>query len=129
MPKPKPSINPSDVRHPLERLADAVSGMRANPSRDNLTAINTRYWDLKQSMDILMNRTDGWMRVIPQPDDNKIYLKWKYTRGTYEGCYVMAVVQNMQLPDGIMLLCHKVIQADQGLLRPTRDRLYDDEGS
>lgn len=127
MPKPKATVDPSDVRHPSEALDLAMQGKRQSPSRDQLALIHTRYWDLKATMDRIANRGDGWVRIVPKPDDDRIYFKYKFTSGKFERSYVMAVVQLQQFPEGLMLLAHKLYQADEGLLKPTKDKLYEDE--
>lgn len=127
MPKPRATIDPSDVRHPSAALDQALQGQRQSPSREQLAFTNTRYWELKGTLDRLASRDDGWLRIVPHPAEDRIYLKWKFTAGKWERHYVMAVVTMYQMPEGLMLLAHKVQEAEQGLLKPTLDKLVGED--
>jgi hypothetical protein len=70
----------------------------------------------------------GWLRVTCSPDGDTIYLKWKWTAGTYQNKYVMAVVQSWQLPYGFALLYEKywrVLDRGEGA---SEDRFYNGKG-
>lgn len=123
--RPNTDVSPDDMD--ALTLEEALQGRRLQPSREQLAYIHNRYWELKRNMDLLCNRTDGWVRIVPKPDQDQLYLKFKYTSGPWDRHYIMAVVQTGQLPEGLMLLVHKLLQTDQGLHKPSKDRLYDAE--
>lgn len=108
-------------------LSLAVQGKRDAPSREHLAYIYDRYWELKRNVDMLMQRTDGWLRIVPKLDDDRIYLKFKFTGGRWAHHYIMSVVDITRFPEGLMLLVHKLHQVELGDLRPSKDKPYDDE--
>lgn len=73
----------------------------------------------------LMQRDDGWLRMVPHPLDDVLYLKWKFNKGQHSGCYVMSRVASWQLDYGLDLLLDKLAAVDDGSKRPTRDTAYD----
>jgi hypothetical protein len=84
----------------------------------------TRAARLANAMAYLVDRDDGWLRLIPSRDGSKAYAKWKFTAGRYSGSYVMVLVQpwnSMALP---LLLVDALLKVDAGMLRPTLDKYF-----
>lgn len=73
----------------------------------------------------LLQRDDGWLRMVPHPLDDVLYIKWKFNKGVHSGCYVMSRVASFQLDYGLDLLLDKLAAVDEGSRRPTRDTAYD----
>lgn len=72
----------------------------------------------------IIRRDDGWLRVVPQPDEQLLYIKWKFVRGRYRGSYVMSRVRLWELDYGLHLLREKLDDVDRGLRRPTLDSKF-----
>ncbi len=72
----------------------------------------------------LLARGDGWVRATSDLDLKNLYLKYKYTSGTWRGHYVMVVTTPDMLQWGMQLLLYKTHQADSGELRPSKDTPY-----
>jgi hypothetical protein len=69
-------------------------------------------------------RDDGWLRAIPDGEGKTAYLKWKFSRGKFAGCYVMAVVRPWDWADGFRMLEAKILTCYSGSRKPTPDRAY-----
>jgi hypothetical protein len=69
----------------------------------------------------LVDRFDGWLRIVSDGDTGQVYIKWKFTRGHWRGHYVMAVVQYWQLGYGFQLLLDKLAAVEEGTFKPTLD--------
>lgn len=73
----------------------------------------------------LLNRDDGWLRIVPDEDGKTVWWKWKITRGKWQGHYVMCVGRQDQHSESIAVILHKLSKVDSGELRPTKDSYYD----
>lgn len=73
----------------------------------------------------LVARDDGWLRVAPDPLDDKLYFKWKFTRGRWAGHYVMSVVRISEVTIGLRLLDIKLTKVESGTFRPSLDTYHD----
>lgn len=69
----------------------------------------------------LLDRTDGWLRIVPDGEHKCVFFKWKFHRGPHAGHYVMSVVEWYQIAYGLQLIALKVAQVDEGSLKPTKD--------
>lgn len=67
----------------------------------------------------------GWLRWIPDQDNDVLYLKWKFSRGPHGGYYVMVRVQPWQYDYGLDLLRSKVQEVYEGVRKPTLDKLHE----
>lgn len=76
-------------------------------------------------LDPLVVRDDGWLRMVPDTLDDKLYFKWKFTRGRWTGYYAMSVVTLSEAKLGIELLLRKLDKIDRGEMRPALDTFHD----
>lgn len=67
------------------------------------------------------NRTDGWIRIAPAPEDGAAYFKWKWTAGRWADHYVMVRVGPAELRRALCLLRVKAQLVDDGRRRATPD--------
>jgi hypothetical protein len=73
----------------------------------------------------LLQRDDGWLRLIPSRDGSPVYAKWKFTAGKHANHYVMSVGQYWQLDYLLQLLLLKLDKVDTGDLGDlAKDTLY-----
>jgi hypothetical protein len=68
---------------------------------------------------------DGWLRIIPAPDDLAVHLKWKFNAGQHAGYYVYVHGYVSHLPMLLSVLRRKVEGTRSGEFRPTKDTAYD----
>lgn len=79
---------------------------------------------LRDAVDWFVLQTDGWMRVVPVPDEHAVWLKWKFTSSRWPNHYVIVKCQSWQVPFGMMELVRKVKEVLAGERAPTLDRPY-----
>jgi hypothetical protein len=96
------------------------------PERQAMKAV--WYDDLVRALRVLATRDDGWLRLIPDVDRQRVWLKWKFTRGPHERHYIMVSTEDMRVHHGLQVLVQKLYDVDLGQLKPTLDRLYEEEG-
>lgn len=104
----------------LERIAE-----QAGTPQGRLGWLSHRYGNLQQALFHLTHRGDGWLRVIPDEDKQTLWLKWKFTRGSWDQHYVMAKVQLERVEEGLQLLVHKLHMVDLGDKKPSKDTLHE----
>lgn len=76
---------------------------------------------LQQALQWLVMRHGGWLRVIPAPDENAVWLKWKFTSSKWPNHYVMVKCQSWQIAFGVLELQRKIREVDDGERAPTLD--------
>lgn len=69
-------------------------------------------------------RDDGWLRIVPEPEHNYVWLKWKFTEGKWANHYVMVKCWISEVNEGLETLWRKAEEVDQGDRRPTPDKYY-----
>jgi hypothetical protein len=110
------------------RAASDATPLGGGINRDYPVAPTTIYEPERPGVRALSNllvRDDGWIRAIPDGEGKSAYLKWKFTRGTFAGHYVMVVVDPWDWEDGFRMLEAKIRNCYAGNRKPTRDRAYD----
>lgn len=81
-----------------------------------------RLWfDLRDILD----REDGWLRIVPDHDQKVLWVKWKYTRGRWRGHYIMVRMGIYEHGLAASMLLRKLNDVDLGQARPTLDSYYD----
>lgn len=80
-----------------------------------------------ESLSAILARDDGWLRVVPQEAGEVAFWKWKFTRGSWRGYYVMVRMDKPDYAEPMWLLHQKLIQVDQGERRPSLDHPYGDD--
>lgn len=73
----------------------------------------------------VLQRDDGWLRIVPDGDGKVIWWKWKFIHGKHAGHYVMVRGEQAQNVESLRVLARKLAQVDRGESRPTRDSYYD----
>lgn len=84
------------------------------PGRTATTGARKIPTTAQASLEVLAQRDDGWLRLVPSRDGSPIYLKWKFTSGPRERYYVMTVAQYWQLDYAFVMLLHKLSNFDAG---------------
>lgn len=108
---------PVPASKPIEREAH-----HAEPTLlDDSDPINALWLDMR---DILL-RTDGWLRVVPDENGKVVWYKWKFTRGTWQGHYVMVRGDQYQHGVSLRVLRGKLEHVDLGYARPTKDSYFE----
>lgn len=77
---------------------------------------------LLEALQWLIQQDCGWMRIIPVPDENAVWLKWKFTSRTWPNHYVMVKCQTWQIAFGTLELKRKVVEVLNGEKAPALDR-------
>lgn len=80
---------------------------------------------IAEALTELLSYTDGWLRLTPDMEHKTLFLKFKFRRGTWQGYYVMSVVEPHLLGLGLDLLLGKVIAVHAGAVKPTKDTPYE----
>lgn len=93
-----------------------VFGVPPNPARTEAAAA--------AFLDIL-SREDGWLRVIGGGSEKQHYYKYKFSRGRWQGMYVMYVTVPGKWEEGMIGLAQKLAAVDDGTLKPAHDTFYD----
>lgn len=73
----------------------------------------------------LLDRRDGWLRVVPDGDGKVVWWKWKFTTGPYAGFYVMVRGEQDRHIESLSTMARKLNAVDVGSSKPTRDSYYD----
>lgn len=81
--------------------------------------------DAIYSLQWLLTRGDGWVRLTSTLDMKTVYAKYKWTSGNNRGKYVMAVGTVDQMAWVLCLLRHKALEVDRGERSPSQDTFYD----
>lgn len=126
MPRGKATLNGhaanGHVRNPAvstdggsELLAD-VPSVQAGEDRSAAASIAFAW---------LCCRTDGWIRVAGGNTEKVNYFKYKFSSGPHSNKYVMYVAPIGAWVEGISGLAKKVMDVDDGTLRPAHDTFYD----
>lgn len=76
-------------------------------------------------MATLLDRRDGWLRVVPDGDGKVVWWKWKFTTGPFAGHYAMVRGEQDQHTEAMQVLARKLRAIDHGTSKPTRDSYYD----
>lgn len=82
---------------------------------------------LRETAIRLALRDDGYLRVIPDGQGDRVFIKWKFTSGPYLGQYVMAVVNPHEISHGFVLILTKIIGSYAGMYSPSVDKRYSDD--
>jgi len=124
MPKPKPM--PQDfANRPIISPAEFDNAyLPAGSDPDVRHRAHTIAIAIYASLAEILDRDDGWLRVIPSRDRSPIYAKWKFTSGEHDGKYVMVVVQYYQLDELFPQLLGQLHKVDRGALKPTLDKYF-----
>jgi hypothetical protein len=69
-------------------------------------------------------RVDGWARIAPDGEMKTVFIKWKWTKGPFAGCYIMVNCHYTQLLWGFDLLEQKLEEVELGVRRPVIDSYY-----
>jgi len=80
--------------------------------------------EVAAALDFLLSRDDGWLRITPQEDGERVYWKWKWVAGPYVNHYVMVVYPKSQCGDAILRLALKVTAVDSGEKAPVKDHYF-----
>lgn len=80
--------------------------------------------DLAECMTTLMHRDDGWLRAVPQDHGKLCFYKWKFTRGPWEGYYVMWRDDDEDPLSSLRGLILRITQVYAGDHSPVLDRAY-----
>lgn len=81
---------------------------------------------LDESMSFLLQRDDGWLRVVPHNFGQVTYWKWKFARGPHRGTYVMFRLDYFDWVAGLQGLAEKVREVDEGRRKPALDVPYNE---
>lgn len=68
------------------------------------------------------SQMEGYLRYIPDGDQKKVYIKWKWSTGRWSGHYVMSVVDITDIGAGLFFLRRRVQEVEDGYRTPTRDQ-------
>lgn len=127
MPRKTHTQHPDHVRTPSSKPAQASETVVAPQAH-----LFPSHAPLRPSVGIvgadvseLLQRDDGWLRIVPDSDGKTVWWKWKFTRGKWSGFYVMAVGRQDQHAEAIAVMLHKLGKVDDGEDRPIQDRYYD----
>lgn len=105
--------------------APTASGTSSFSSLSNVPSREDRVRAASLNFQLLLARTDGWLRCIPGSDGSTSYWKWKFVTGQWSGHYVMFVCEHPDWVEGIIGLSWKLDDVDSGKRRPTVDSYYD----
>lgn len=81
--------------------------------------------ELFETIALLLSDDEGWLRAVPQDLGNRVFFKWKFSRGEHAGSYVMWVCDDGDLHSALKGLYTKRQMVYEGLLKPTPDHPYD----
>lgn len=73
----------------------------------------------------ILDRRDGWLRIVPDGDGKVCWFKWKFTTGPWAGFYAMVRGERDQHGESLRVLARKLNDIDGGFSKPTRDSYYD----
>lgn len=102
-----------------------VGADRVSPVVDQ-TPLFAASGDFLNSFVFLASRDDGWLRMVPHDAGATVYYKWKFTRGSWAGHYIMYMDNAFDPSASIQGLLKKLQKVDAGELRPVRDRPFDE---
>jgi hypothetical protein len=127
------------TRKDREERARAVHERRGMGGSNHglLDGVDSSLGDVQQAIDPTLTadayriikqfawRDDGWLRFVPEADECKVHLKWKFTSGRFAGFYCYDVDVTSELVTSLCRLWNKVEGCYSGAFKPTRDRPYD----
>lgn len=91
---------------------------------DGLLTEASSWGDITLATQFLLTRTDGWLRITPHDDGERVYFKWKWTAGPYINHYVMVVYPYFQCGNALLRLAMKVDSVDRGEQAPVKDHYF-----
>ena len=74
----------------------------------------------------LMHRSDGWLRMVPDRDNDVTWWKWKFTSGRWQGHYAMVRGDKYQPLAAVSILLRKLASIDLCFERPSKDTYFSD---
>lgn len=127
MPRKTHANHPDHTRTTASKQAPATQTIDApqahhSPIQNPLEGTDTHGMIL---LGTLLNRDDGWLRIVPDSNGKVVWWKWKFTAGKWSGRYVMVRAEQDQHTDAMHILCKKLRMVDTANLIPTRDSYYD----
>ena len=117
---------PTALSKRAERLAAPSDGLLNAPQHMGHALARTQPWgeDVAMALDFLLSRDDGWLRVSPQEDGERVYWKWKWTAGPHINHYVMVVYPKAESSNAVLGLAVKVNAVDHGEKAPVKDHYF-----
>jgi hypothetical protein len=117
---------PTAFSRRLERQANPSDGLlnaalHMGPPVDGAETFSS---DVAAALDFLLCRDDGWLRVTPQEDGERVYWKWKWTGGPHINHYVMVVYPKAESSNAMLRLALKVHAVDCGEKSPVKDHYF-----
>lgn len=117
----------NDIVPAVDAALAAQSAPFAHPAHRDVVTTGTleshRAYTLF-ALGVLVDRADGWLRVVPERDGNSVFIKWKFTHGLWDGHYVLAVTTRFSIAAGFATLLEKLEDVDRGRRRPTKDHYH-----
>lgn len=99
-------------------------GMRSGSDPNNQGSPDAVRTAVCSALSELFVRDDGWLRIVPSGDGKGLFAKWKFTRGVWQGHYVMGVSEVYQWDVAVLQLLRKVREVDAGQRRAAKDTAY-----
>lgn len=127
MPRKSHTTHPDHVRTSASKLAPATQTDDATQSH-RFPIVDPLEGSDHHGMVLLatvLDRDDGWLRVVPDRDAPVVWWKWKFVHGPHAGGYVMVRGAQDQHIEALRVLARKLRSVDVGSLRPTKDTYYD----
>lgn len=72
----------------------------------------------------LVQRPDGWLRFVGNPESGKLTLFFKWNKGRFANHYVAQACWSYQIGYGIAGLAVRWALVESGQVQPTRDNAY-----
>jgi hypothetical protein len=72
----------------------------------------------------MLIRDDGWLRVVPHERGAVTFYKWKFSRGPWQGYYLMYRDDRMNPSEALCGLVGKLEAVDLGRSKPVKDTAF-----
>lgn len=91
-----------------------VNAVRATYSASEIVA---------DCMKFFVEHDDGFLKVRRSLDSVDLHVTYSWSSGPHAGCYVYSKVEYWQLAFGLDLVRVKVLEAEEGIRKPSPDRM------
>ena len=123
---PKKTTNRNSPRADLAPRANiAAAPLLAEPVTGDSLQVQILAFSAYQALLDLLVRDDGWLRIVPHAHGAVVYYKWKFSRGKWQGYYLMWRDDHINPSEALCGLLGKLEAVDLGRSRPVKDTAFE----